>query len=66
MEEEGREQGYKGRAWENGKGWIGHTALESRLLAARARSLLCAHALAVVASAAGHCDGFGVGIGLVS
>jgi hypothetical protein len=33
-----------------------HTALESRLLAARASGFLGAHALAVVTSAAGHCD----------
>lgn len=32
-----------------------HTALKSRLLAARAGCFLGAHALAVVASAAGHC-----------
>jgi hypothetical protein len=35
-----------------------HTALESRLLAARASGFLGAHALAVVTSAAGHCDGW--------
>ena len=33
-----------------------HTALESRLLAARASCFLGAHALAVVTSAAGHVD----------
>jgi len=32
-----------------------HTALESRLLAARASCFLGAHALAVITSAAGHC-----------
>jgi len=33
-----------------------HTALKSRLLAARASCFLGAHALAVVTSAAGHVD----------
>jgi hypothetical protein len=33
-----------------------HTALESRLLAARASCFLGAHTLAVVTSAAGHVD----------
>jgi hypothetical protein len=40
-----------------------HTALESRLLAARASGFLGAHALAVVTSAAGHCDGWWLVVG---
>jgi hypothetical protein len=37
-----------------------HTALESRLLSARALSFLRANASAVVSSAAGHLDGVDV------